>query len=238
MNNYEKIYDIYDSIIKDYCKNIIIKNNIISIDDIFYLYIYSYLNSVFSINTKNGFKIKETDNKKEIYDDDGKNLSDYMDYDDNYIDKLGIYLVNGNGVCRHISNALKDILKALHEIDPNTYNFNTYVGYETIYENNINKKHMTCYVEYKNKYILQLDPYKQTFDYINVSENIDIDITNFRDNKVYDKFEDELNNFRLKHIDDYELISEVLHKKFDLKLKTKIERILFSDINFNKKQKH
>ena len=223
MINYEDIYIIYDNIIDDYCKNIIIKNNITSLNDIYFLYQKSYLNSIFSKDTANGFESKETDYKDIIHNSDNEILSDYMDYDEKRTNYFGIYVLNGNGVCRHVNSLFKDIINKLHEIDSNTYFFNA----ETSLSDYI-KNHMICNVYYLNE-TLELDPYLNRFDFD--------DITLFKDNNLYSKLENDLQSFRLKHLKEYELISNELHKKFDKTFYTEIRKRLLMFTNPNKNRR-
>ena len=213
MINYEDIYILYDHIIDDFCKNIIIKNNITTLNDIFFLYEESFLNGIFSKQTSTKFLKMEYDYKDIKYNLDNEYLSDYMDYDDNYQDYIGIYVFNGDGVCRHVNSLFKDIINKLNQIDSNTYFFSAETD-SSKYKN----LHMVCNVYYLNE-TLELDPYLNRFDFD--------DILLFKNNNLYTKLEDQLQEFRSKHLKEYELISSILHKKFDKTFYTEFTRKIF-----------
>lgn len=266
-------YRLYHHIINDFVNNVLIKNNITDPFDVFWLYIELYENNYFSKDTELGvFKYTTAseclDNYTDYKNNNAELYSDNMRTDNYDIDYTGIFMVNGNGVCRHIGYMLTDIYKSLgykaYNVSGRLFNLKTKQSTFTDLKGHTKKLcHLICGLEYNGKFIY-LDPTQHAIPYEKERRNPENDLTVVRVNtnsyimdntcklenidekdftpfiaypamfndetdryayykneeerkELFNKVKNDCESFRNRHLEDYELISKVLHLYCDRK---------------------
>ena len=174
----DNCYKLYDKTIKDFCNDILIKNNITDPFDIFWLFCEFYKNNYFSKETTKksffitshddsipvdkSYQIRKTNEKEEYqdttYNDIGDKLSEYMTGTDYKKEYLGMFMVNGDGTCKHINCMLRDIYKYLgykaYLMSGNVYNCYGSLQYrKNSRGKDVAKTHTICSIEYENKMV-------------------------------------------------------------------------------------
>ena len=226
----ENSYKMYDAIIEDFVNDIIIKNNITDPFEIFSLYYDFYICNYFSKTTSIRTFDKNCDNNR-LYNTDHEIISDKMKSKKIKRQYRGMYMVNGNGVCRHINDMFADILKK--------------AGFKA---HKLSGKipgrkhgHEICGIEMDDKMIYfdamyKFLPLQEENNKISVDLSTDVyTLTDVKDNFEYDLiFKDAMfknrvdiipyisktynldihkigKEFKEKHISEYEYISNTLH---------------------------
>ena len=173
----DNCYKLYNKTIKDFCDDILIKNNITDPFDIFWFFCEFYKNNYFSKDTtKKSFLITSHDDavpvdksyqfknlngneyNNTMHNDIGDKLSEYMTGSNYKKEYLGMFMVNGDGTCKHINCMLRDIYKHLgykaYLMSGNVYNCYGSLQYK---KNNrgkdVAKTHTICSIEYENKMV-------------------------------------------------------------------------------------